>query len=245
MKTSQVIYGTHPVLEALSSGVNIDRIYIDKTHRGAMVDEILGLCRDAGVVVNMVPVFKLDRITRKNHQGIIAYTALVEYQSVNEIISAAFENGEMPLILLLDGITDVRNFGAIARTAECAGVHAIVIGTKDAAPINEDAIKTSSGALMRIPVCRERNLKRTLQDFTEYGLSVFACSEKGAKSIYEVPLNVPAAIVLGAEDTGISAELLRQCDEIVRIPMAGQTASLNVSVASGIVLFESLRQRNA
>jgi 23S rRNA (guanosine2251-2'-O)-methyltransferase len=232
------------VAEALKSGARIDRVFMEKGHKSPVLEEIRHLCRQQGVPLLLVPVFKLDRLTRKNHQGVVALVSQVEFMDLEEVVTLAFEKGETPLIMVLDGITDVRNFGAIARTAECAGAHALVITEKNAAPVNEDAVKTSSGALLHIPVCREKHLKGTLELLQRQGLRILACSEKGNDSIYRLSFQEPMAIVMGAEDTGISSEVLRISDYIARIPMAGETASLNVSVAAGIVLFECLRQRS-
>ncbi len=237
----QMIYGIHPVQEALQSDTVFDRVFIEKGKPGLEV--IRNACREQDIPVMLVPSFKLDRLTRKNHQGVVAMVSPIEFSDIDEIVSRAFENGEMPLVLVLDGITDVRNFGAIARTAECAGVHALVIPRKDTAPISEDAIKTSSGALLRIPICREKSLKHCLEDLQSHGLKVVGVTEKGKENIYQAPLHEPLALIMGAEDTGISNELLRTADQLTRIPMSGQTASLNVSVACGIALFEAVRQR--
>lgn len=237
----QLIYGVHPVQEALDSDTLIDRVYAEKGKSG--LDDIRDRCRAQDIPFMVVPGFKLDRLTRKNHQGVVAMVSAIEFTDLNEVVSRAFENGEIPLVLVLDGVTDVRNFGAIARTAECAGVHALVIPQRNAAPINEDAIKTSSGALLRMQVCREKNLKDSLQELQNFGLKIVACTEKGPDSLFETNLSEPMALVLGAEDEGISNELLRMADVLMHIPMTGKTASLNVSVACGIALFEGMRQR--
>lgn len=240
---AQGIYGIHPVLEALKSDTIIDRVFIEKGHKGAGIDEIRQLCQEQNIPVMLVPVFKLDRLTRKNHQGVIALVSRIEFMDLEELVGAAFERGEIPLVLVLDGVTDVRNFGAIARTAECAGVHAIVIPQRNSAPINEDAVKTSSGALLRIPVCREASLRRSMESLKDFGLSLVACTEKGTATIYETPMEVPLAVIMGSEDTGISDDLIRMADHLSQIPMHGKTASLNVGVATGVVLFEAVRQR--
>lgn len=237
----QLIYGIHPVQEALNSDQVIDRVYIEKGKTG--LEAIKRACQEQDIPLLVVPSYKLDRLTRKIHQGVVATLSPLEFSDLNEVVSAAFERGETPLVLVLDGVTDVRNFGAIARTAECAGVHALVIPQRKAAPINEDAIKTSSGALMRLPVCREKSLRKALQDLQDYGLKIVSVTEKGDKTLYDVVLHEPLALILGAEDTGISSELLRMSDELAGIPMVGKTSSLNVSVACGIALFESMRQR--
>lgn len=238
----QMIYGIHPVQEALNSDTVIDRVFIEKGKVG--LDEIRQKCVELDIPVMIVPNYKMDRLTRKIHQGVVAMVSPVEFSNLDEIVTRAFENGEMPLILVLDGVTDVRNFGAIARTAECAGVHALVIPQRNVAPINEDAIKTSSGALMRMPVCRAKNLKDALADLKNFGLKVVGVTEKGTTSLYDSDVSGPLALIMGAEDVGISDELLRLSDELAFIPMSGITASLNVSVACGIALYEGVRQRS-
>lgn len=238
----QLIYGIHPVQEALNSEAVIDRVFVEKGKTG--LDAIRQQCQDLEIPVMIVPSFKMDRLTRKNHQGVVAIVSPVEFSDLDEVVTRAFENGETPLVLVLDGVTDVRNFGAIARTAECAGVHALVIPQRNAAPINEDAIKTSSGALMRIPVCREKSLRRTMESLQNFGLKVVAVTEKGKESLFQTEMSGPLALIMGAEDTGISNELIRTADHLAMIPMSGVTSSLNVSVACGVALYESVRQRS-
>ncbi|MDX5320842.1 MAG: 23S rRNA (guanosine(2251)-2'-O)-methyltransferase RlmB [Bacteroidota bacterium] len=238
-----MIYGIHPVQEALNSTAVIDRVFVEKGKAG--LDAIKQQCQEANIPVMIVPSFKLDRLTRKNHQGVVALISPVEFADLEEIVSAAFEKGETPMVLVLDGVTDVRNFGAIARTAECVGVHALVIPERNAAPINEDAIKTSSGALMRLPICRERSLRRAMESLQQFGLRIVAITEKGNDTLYDVNLEEPVAFIMGAEDTGISNELIRISDHLAAIPMQGVTSSLNVSVACGVALYEAVRQRRA
>jgi 23S rRNA (guanosine2251-2'-O)-methyltransferase len=197
------------------------------------------------ISAQQVPVEKLNRITGKNHQGVIAFLSEVTYVDITTLLPSIFEKGDDPLILLLDGVSDVRNFGAIARSAECAGVHAIVIPASGSAAINADAIKTSAGALHRIPVCRHRDLLTVMRFLKESGLRLFAATEKATDSMYATDMRGPAGLILGSEDTGISAQLLKISDSWVSIPMKGTIASLNVSVAAGVVLFEMLRQRGA
>jgi 23S rRNA (guanosine2251-2'-O)-methyltransferase len=190
-----------------------------------------------------VPGEKLDRITRKNHQGIIAYISAVEYANIEELMPLLFETGKTPLILILDGITDVRNFGAIARSAECAGVHAIIIPEKGAAQVNADAVKTSAGALLRIPICRVRRLSESLKFLKNSGLQVLAATEKGADYYYKVDMTLPTAIIMGAEDTGVYVENLKLADKNIKIPILGEIESLNVSVAASLIIYEAVRQR--
>jgi len=230
------IFGIRPVIEAIENGDFPDKILIQQGLQGENFQQLFGLVRKRSIPYQFVPVEKLNRLTRKNHQGVVAFVSLVEYQPLSEILSMAYENGETPLLLVLDGITDVRNLGAIARSAECFGVHAIVIPERGGAAINADAIKTSAGALVRIPVCKEKNLLETIAFLQQSGIRVVAASEKGNISVYECDANLPLAIVMGSEDKGVSPACLKMADEIVFIPMKGKTASLNVSVAAGILL---------
>jgi len=201
--------------------------------------------REYDVPLQTVPIDRLNRITRKNHQGVIAFQSRISYHNIEQILPGVFESGKTPLILILDHITDVRNFGAIARTAECSGVNAIVIPSKGSAAVNEDAMKTSAGALNIVPVCRARNLEDTMRYLKDSGLKIIAASEKGNMTHFDEALDMPLAIIMGSEDTGVSAKLLKISDSLLRIPQVGQIGSLNVSVAAGVLLFEVLRQRKA
>lgn len=237
------IFGLRPILEALQEGQIPDRIFIQKGLTGNTFQQLFQVIREKEVPFQMVPREKLDRITRKNHQGVIAQMSLITYHKLDILLPGIFESGETPLLVILDRITDVRNLGAIARTAECAGAHAIVIGEKGSAPINADAIKTSAGALSRMPVCREREILEALTFLKQSGLSIVACTEKAGQSIYQTPLKGPLAVIMGSEEKGISKACLHLADVQAAIPQKGKTASLNVSVATGVVLFEILRQR--
>jgi 23S rRNA (guanosine2251-2'-O)-methyltransferase len=245
MKTSdQLIYGIRPVVETIKAGKEFDKIFVQNGLRGEHVSELFALLREAAIPYQRVPVEKLNRITRKNHQGVVAFTSLIAYQPVEEIVQMVYERGENPLIVVLDGVTDVRNFGAIARTAECAGVHAIVIPEQGAAQINADAMKTSAGALNFIPVAKVKNLSRTLDHLKDSGLQLIAATEKASGYHYSADLTKPTVIILGSEDDGISPAYLRKADQTIRIPLTGQTASLNVSVAAAVVIYEAVRQRS-
>ncbi len=237
------IYGIHAVSEALSSGTELNKIIIQKGLRNPQTDEIMKLARQRGIPVQQVPresnVFPHSR----NHQGVIAIISPVSYYKLEDIIPQLFEEGKTPFILVLDHITDVRNFGAIARTAFCGGVHAIVIPEQGGAPVNEDAIKTSAGALMKIPVCREKNYKTVMELLNQSGIKTVACTEKGNKELPFVDLTEPVAIVMGSEETGISNEVIRKCAQLVKIPLEAGVSSLNVSVAAGIAIYETVRQR--
>lgn len=237
----EVVFGIQSVLETIRAGKEIDKILVQR-ELGNL--EVLEFARLKNIPIQKVPTEKLDRITRKNHQGVIAFVSAINYAKIENVVADTYEKGQVPLLLILDRITDVRNFGAIARTAECVGVHAIVIPTKGAAQINSDAMKTSSGALNFLPVCREENLFQTVKYLQNSGFQVVGCTEKVSKTIYEVDFKDPTAIVMGSEEDGISDEILRICDSLTTIPMTGRVGSLNVSVATGVILFETLRQRS-
>lgn len=238
------IFGIHAVLEALKSGKTIDKIQINRELKSEALTEIRQLARERKIQVQPVPVNKINRITRKNHQGVIALMSPVEFQSIEDLLPELFEKGETPFLMVLDGVTDVRNFGAIVRTAECVGVHAIVIPEKGAARVNADAMKTSAGALNRVPICKARVLPGVIKYLQMSGLTVAGITEKGADSVYDPDFKQPLALVMGSEETGISNQILKRADHLCCIPMKGEIASLNVSVAAGIAMYEVLRQRN-
>lgn len=244
-RSIDMIFGLRPILEALNAGRTLDKIFLLRGTKNSMTQDITALAKAADVPVSMVPVEKLDNITRKNHQGAVAFVSPIDYMPLDSILAGLYEEGKTPLLLVLDRVTDVRNFGSIARNAECLGVHAIVVPSRGAAQINGDALKTSAGALNLIPVCREANLKETLTFLRESGVQIVACTEKSDASLEAeaVDLTGPLAILMGSEEDGISPEYLRLANHKLRIPMAGQISSLNVSVASGIMLYEVLRQR--
>ena len=239
-----LIFGIRPVIEALKTGREFEKIFIQDKLHGQQLPELKKLIRETNTPFQYIPVEKLNRITRKNHQGVAGFISLIPYQQVSDIVQDIFEKGEIPLILILDRITDVRNFGAIARSAECAGAQAVVISEKGSAAINADAIKASAGALNNIPICKERNLKEVIFYLKNSGLKIISCSEKGEKLFYQSKLSDPVAIIMGSEEDGVSEEYLKRSDEVVKIPMFGNIESLNVSVAAGIILFETIRQRN-
>lgn len=241
--TDTIIFGTRAVIEAINAGKEIDKILIQKGLSNQLFNELRKAVQGRDIPFQFVPQEKLNRISLKNHQGVVAYIAEVTYYDVEEQLTQVFEKGKIPLVLILDRVTDVRNFGAIARSAECAGVNFIVIPSRGAAQINADAIKTSAGALNRIPVCREENLKNTIEFLKESGLQILACHEKTDNYHFNVDLTKPTAIIMGSEENGISNEYLKRSDMQVKIPMVGSIASLNVSVATGIILFEAVKQR--
>jgi 23S rRNA (guanosine2251-2'-O)-methyltransferase len=245
VEKSDMIYGTRAVMEAILAGKEIEKIMIQSSLANDLVKELIALARERHVPYTFVPAEKLKRLSTKNHQGVICLLASVTYASLDNLIDQCYREGREPFLLVLDRITDVRNFGAIARTAECAGVNGIVIGEKGSAPITGDAMKTSAGALNHLSVCREKDLKKTLQFLRENGIRIIACTEKASKDIYSVPLNGPIALIMGSEEDGISDVLLRAADELVKIPMKGKIGSLNVSVATGIAIYEVVRTRQA
>lgn len=240
---TKTLIGIRPLLEAIEAGKEIDKIYLQKNLQGQLFKVLWHTLKENNLPYVVVPKSRLDKITRQNHQGVVAQLSAVSSVDLREVIQATFESGQDPLIVILDRVSDVRNFGAIARTAEAAGAHAIVIGTKNAAAVNEDALKTSAGALYHLPLCKEANLNQTLEDLKLSGLRVVGCSEKTEKSIFETDLSGPLAIVMGSEDKGIAPERIKRCDAIAKIPMLGKVGSLNVSVAAGTIIYEAVRQR--
>ena len=239
-----IIFGIRPVMEAIQVGRDIDRILISQNLKGPLAKELTELIQEKGINFKQVKPERIDWVTRKNHQGVIAYLPPVEYQNIEQIVGKSLEEGRSPFVLLLDGITDVRNFGAIARTAECAGVDAIVLPEKGSVSVTPDAIKTSAGALFRIPVCREKNLYFVLKHLKNRGFTIAAASEKGDTDYRKAEYKGPVALILGAEDKGISSQLLKMADAHVSIPVRGEIGSLNVSVAAGILIYEVLRHRD-
>lgn len=245
MTKENLVFGIRPVIEAIKAGKEIEKLLIQSGLKGEGFYELRNLLIELKVPFQYVPVEKLNRVTMKNHQGVICFVSSVAYQPIENILMDVFEQGRVPLFLILDRITDVRNFGAISRTAECVGVDAIIVPSKGSAQINGDAVKTSAGALMNISVCRSENLKTTVEYLQKSGVRVVSCTEKGSESIYDQDYSVPTAIVLGSEEDGISSDLIRISDGLAKIPMHGEIASLNVSVSAGVVLYEAIRQRLA
>ena len=238
-----MIFGIRAVIEAIQAGKEIDKILIRRDMTSELARELFTALNGLHVPVQNVPIEKLNKITTKNHQGVVAFISPVIYQRIEDIIPLIYEEGRMPFIVILDGVTDVRNFGAIARTCECAGVDAIIIPTRGGASINADAVKTSAGALLSIPVCREENLGNALKFLTASGIKLVAATEKATKNYTEAGFTVPIGIIMGAEDVGVNPDYLRICDEMIRIPLLGSIDSLNVSVAAGILIYEAVRQR--
>lgn len=243
MKDKSLIYGIRPVIEAIKSGKTIEKVLIQKDLRGDLFKEAFQVIREAGVIFQFVPVEKLNRLHSGNHQGMMGWLSQIEYTPFEDVLISAFEKGRNPLLLVLDRVTDVRNFGSIARTAECAGVDAIIVPVKDSAMITSDAVKTSAGALHHIPVAKVKSLTDAVKYMKQSGLKIVAATEKGSEPFYTADFKGPLALVMGAEDVGVSNDLIRLSDEFVKIPLYGNIESLNVAVATGIILFEAARQR--
>lgn len=243
MKENDLVFGIRAVIEAIQADKEIDKILIRRDLQSNLSRELFEVLKGRSIPVQRVPGERLDRLTRKNHQGVIAFMAAVTYQHLEDIVPFIYEQGKDPFILLLDGVTDVRNFGAIARTCECAGVDAIVIPAKGSVTVNADAIKTSAGALHSLPVCKEKSITQAIRFLQASGVKVYAASEKAHANYTDIAYNGPTAIVMGAEDTGVATDNLRICDEMIKIPLFGNIESLNVSVASSILIYEVVRQR--
>lgn len=244
IKGNNFIFGIRAVLEAIDAGKEIEKILIQKGIQNDQIKELISRAKNLKIPFVNVPLEKLNRLTRKNHQGVICYLSPIQFHSLDHIIESTFSQGKDPFLVILDRITDVRNLGAIARTMECAGADALVIQSKGNAPIGGDAMKTSAGALNMLPVCREENLKNTIKTLKDTGIRIIGCTEKTDQLIYNTDLKGPIAIILGSEEDGISNEYMKLCDHLARIPMKGKIESLNVSVSAGIILYETLRQRN-
>ncbi|MBO7499153.1 MAG: 23S rRNA (guanosine(2251)-2'-O)-methyltransferase RlmB [Bacteroidaceae bacterium] len=243
MNKSDFIFGIRAVIEAIEAGKDIDRVLVKRDMQGDLARELFGALRGTQIPVQRVPVEKLNRITTKNHQGVVAFIASVTYQHIEDLIPTLFEEGKAPLFVMLDGVTDVRNFGAIARTCDCACADAIIIPTHDSVSAGADAMKTSAGALHTLPVCREANLATAIKYLKQCGFRIIGATEKGNRNYTEAHYTDPVCLIMGAEDTGIPTEHLALCDDWVAIPQYGHIGSLNVSVAAGILIYEAVRQR--
>lgn len=242
-KKNTLVIGRKAIIEALQSGQQLDRIYVDAKAVGQDISEIKRLASNGGVPVNYVPVAKINGFNVTNHEGCVAQIAKVQYQNLQDVVSLIIESGEVPLFLILDGITDIRNIGGIARTAYCTGVHAIIIPDKGVGALNEDAMLTSAGALEKIAVCRVNSLMKAVDELHLNGIKVFATEMTAEKNIADVDFKEPCAIIMGSEEKGIYPALMKICDEKIKIPMKGDFESLNVSVATGIILYEIMKQR--
>ncbi len=243
MKDETLVFGIRAVMEAIISGKTIDKLFIQKGLHGELSKELWKQIKERGISFSYVPVEKLNRLTRKNHQGVVAFISPIEFHNLENLVLDVIESGETPLFLILDQLSDVRNFGAIIRTAECTGVHGIIIQKKGGAPVSADTIKTSAGAIFNIPICKVDHIKDALFYLQGSGVTVIAATEKAEGTIYDLDLTNPTAIIMGSEGKGISNSVLKLVDERAKLPMHGEIASLNVSVACGVFLYETIRQR--
>lgn len=243
MQREDYIFGIRAILEAIEAGREIDKLMLAREVNSQLASELIEKARENGVYVQRVPIDRINRITRKNHQGALAILSAISYYPIEHLVPSLYEQGRLPFIVVLDGITDVRNFGAIARTCECAGVDAIVIPKHGSVSVSGDAIKTSAGALHHLPVCRENNIYRAVKFLKDNGYAIVAVSEKADFNYTGGDYTGPVALVMGAEDIGISPAVMKLCDTRVAIPMFGKIQSLNVSIAAGVVIYEVVNQR--
>jgi len=243
MEKSTKIFGIRAVIEAIHSGETIDKVFVQKGLRGELFSELESLLKKEQINKSYVPIEKLNRLTDKNHQGVVAQIAPISFYNIDDLVAKALDSDKTPLFLLLDQLSDVRNFGAIIRTAECTGVSGIIVQKKGGAPVNGDTVKTSAGAIFNIPICKVDHIKDAVFYLQSSGIKVIAASEKTENTIYDVSLNEPCAIVMGSEGRGINPSVLKICDEIAKLPILGEIESLNVSVACGAFLYEAIRQR--
>jgi 23S rRNA (guanosine2251-2'-O)-methyltransferase len=243
VEKSEMIFGVRAVIEAIEAGKDIDKILVKKDIQSELSKELFAALKGKLIPVQRVPVERINRITRKNHQGVVAFISAITYQKVEDVVPFLFEQGKNPLLVMLDGLTDVRNFGAIARTCECAGVDAVIIPAKNSVSVNADAMKTSAGALHTLPVCREQSLTTAIRFLKDSGFKIVAATEKGDYDYTKANYTDPVCIIMGAEDTGVPYDHLALCDEWIKIPMRGKIESLNVSVAAGVLIYEAVKQR--
>tara|TARA_B100001750_G_C15516074_1_gene607301 strand:+ start:794 stop:1531 length:738 start_codon:yes stop_codon:yes gene_type:complete len=242
MNNKNIIIGIRPIIESIKNDKNFDKILIKKGLKGNLFFSLLDLIKQSNIKHQFVPIDRLNKISRKNHQGVIGFKNLIAFQNIENIIPVIYEKGENPFLLIVDQVTDTRNLGAIIRVAECSGIHAIIIPENNSAPINELTYKTSAGAINYIPICRHKNLEKTLLYLKESGINIIACSEKSEKLINKINIKSPLCLIIGSEEKGISNKLLELSDEKVKIPLYGKIASLNVSVAAGIILYECAKK---
>ncbi|MBT8323796.1 MAG: 23S rRNA (guanosine(2251)-2'-O)-methyltransferase RlmB [Winogradskyella sp.] len=244
MKEDTTIYGIRAIIEAVKSGENIDKVFLQKGLRGELFLELEQLLRQERLNVSYVPIEKLNRLTQHNHQGAVAQIAPISFYDIDDLVTTVLESGKTPLFLLLDQLSDVRNFGAIIRTAECTGVSGIIIQKKGGAPINGDTIKTSAGAIFKIPICKVDHIKDAVYHMQASGIKVIAATEKAQDFIYDISLKEPCAIIMGSEGKGINPSVIKIADASAKLPIMGEIESLNVSVACGAFLYEAVRQRS-
>jgi len=243
MAAENYIFGMHPVMEAIKENKEIDKVLVQSDLRGPHVTELRNLLKEYKISSQNLPLIRLNHLCKKPHQGVVAYLSPISFQPFEEVLTKAFESGKTPLFLILDRISDVGNFGAICRTAECTGVDGIIIPVKGSAQVNAEAIKRSAGALLKVNVSRERDLAEVVKTLQASGLQIVACTEKTKGVIYDVDFSLPTAIVMGSEENGVNSNLYNAADERVAIPMKGEIESLNVSVSAGVILYETIRQR--
>ncbi|WP_438947023.1 23S rRNA (guanosine(2251)-2'-O)-methyltransferase RlmB [Sediminibacterium sp.] len=243
IKKSSIIIGRQPLVEALQSGKAVDKILLQKNANGEVVQQIRALSREHNIPIQLVPVEKLNGLTKANHQGVIAFVALVQYLDLQQVIDHVVSNGDVPLFLMLDGVTDVRNIGAIARTAVCCGAQAIVIPDKGVGALNEEAMKSSAGALEKIHICRVNSLLKAVDDLHLNGIAVYTSEMRADKNVYDLDFTAPCCVIMGDEGRGVQPYLAKAADAFFKIPMAGKFDSLNVSVATGMILYEGMKQR--
>jgi len=239
---NKCIFGIRPIIEAIENEIQIDKVLIQKGLKGNLFNDLKELIKIHKISCQYVPIQKINRLTKKNHQGVYAFISPVSFYSTEEIVMDLYDKGQTPKILILDRISDVRNFGAIVRSAECLGIHAVIIPEKGAAQVNSDSIKTSAGALLKIPICKEKSLVNTIKNLKQNGLEIIACTEKSSIPVYKHSFNKPLAIIMGSEKDGISSDILKLSDVKLKIPLKGSIESLNVSVATGIILFEASKK---
>ncbi|MEY8868719.1 23S rRNA (guanosine(2251)-2'-O)-methyltransferase RlmB [Meridianimaribacter flavus] len=243
MEKETTIFGIRAIIEAIKSGENIDKVFLQKGLKGDLFTELEQLIRQERLNASYVPVEKLNRLSKKNHQGAVAQIAPISFYDIEDLVLNVIESGKTPLFLLLDQLNDVRNFGAIIRTAECTGVSGIIIQKKGGAPVNGDTVKTSAGAIFKIPICKVDHIKDAVFHMQASGIKVIAATEKTDNTIYDVSFNEPCAIIMGSEGKGINPSVLKVADEKAKLPILGEIESLNVSVACGAFLYEAVRQR--
>jgi 23S rRNA (guanosine2251-2'-O)-methyltransferase len=244
MQKDDFIFGTRAVIEAVKRGRPIEKVLVKKGLNNELFQELYQLMKKNEIAFQFVPLDRINRITRKNHQGVLALLSPVEFYTIESLLPGIYETGKNPFILLLDQITDVRNFGAIVRSAECAGIHAVIIPEKGMARIGGDAVKTSAGAIHHVPVCRVESLHKTVQFLKDSGIKIVAATEKAGDLYTQANLNTPLCIIMGSEEKGISARVLQLADQQLKIPILGKIESLNVSVAAALMMYEAVRQRD-
>lgn len=243
MEKKEMIFGTRAVMEAIKSGRQIEKIYVQAGLNNDLIKELIHTAKQYKTPYTFIPQEKLNRLSSKNHQGVVCILSAVEYASLENIIDKVYAEGRDPFFLIVDRVTDVRNFGALARTAECAKLDAIILADKGNAPITGDAMKTSAGALSHLAVCRVEDMRKSMQLLKQSGIQIVACTEKASESLYSMDLNTPLALIVGSEEDGISPQLLKDADKLAKIPINGRIESLNVSVAAGIAIYEAVRQK--